>query len=73
MPGGRWPSLPCLGSCLCLGLSEALSPVSLCLLFLCYLRTPVIGFRAHPNPGSRLKILTLITPTKACIPNEVTF
>lgn len=38
------------------------------------LRTPVIGLRAHPNPGqSHLKILNLITSAKNLFPNAATF
>lgn len=38
------------------------------------IKTPVMGFRAHPDPGySHLEILIYITTAKMLIPNKVTF
>lgn len=41
----------------------------LCLLPFCPYRTPVLGFKAHPNPGqSHLEILLLIVSAKILMP-----
>lgn len=76
--GCRWP-LILLGLYMCysyfrVGLHMTLPSVSMSCHFLSPTRTPVIGCRAHPNPGwSLLEILTLFSSAKTLIPSKVTY
>lgn len=72
-------SLACHNSSLCLHLHLAFFPMSLWLCILNFslfslIRTPVIGFRAHPNSGwCHTKILNLTRSAKTLFPKQYTF